>query len=92
MVLETIILATVFVSLISLVGVILVPLKEKTVESLMIIMISFATGTLFATAFLDALPEAIEKLNAPDALRFTLIGVIIFFIVEKFIRKTAQAG
>ncbi len=85
MVLELIILATVFVSLASLVGIFVIPLKEKTVSSLLIILISFATGTLLAGAFLDLLPEATELLAPEEVFKIALIGMLVFFIIEKFI-------
>src|SRR3989344_5757735 len=36
-------------------------------------------------AFLDLIPEALEKTDAHNALFTVLFGLIIFFIVEKFI-------
>ena len=48
---------------------------------------SFAAGTLLGAAFLDLLPEAVhegEKLGI-DIFLWTLIGIISFFILERFI-------
>ena len=85
MVLEIIILATVIVSLISLVGIFLLSLKPKTLDALLIVFISFATGAMFAGAFIDLLPEAMEKLDSKTASLTVLVGILVFFIVEKLI-------
>lgn len=85
MVLETIILATLLVSLVSLVGVVILSLKEKTLHAVIFILMSLATGTLFGSAFLDLIPESIEKINTHSALLTVLLGLIVFFIVEKLI-------
>ncbi len=85
MVLELIILATVIVSLISLVGIFLLSLKPKTLDALLTVFISFATGAMFAGAFIDLLPEAMEKLDSRTASLTVLVGILVFFIVEKLI-------
>ena len=85
MVLEQIILSTLLVSLVSLVGVFVLSLKHRTMHAFLFVLMSFATGTLFGSAFLDLIPEALEKTDAHNALFTVLFGLIIFFIVEKFI-------
>lgn len=48
--------------------------------------ISFATGTLLGAAFLGLIPHAVEELgNLTEVLLFVLIGLILFFILEKFV-------
>ncbi|HBL39602.1 TPA: ZIP zinc transporter [Candidatus Uhrbacteria bacterium] len=54
--------------------------------------LSFAAGTLLAVAFLDLMPEAIERLGEirggdviETALLFILLGFLLFFAIEKFI-------
>jgi len=48
--------------------------------------ISFATGTLLGAAFLSLIPHAAEKLGDLDlTLLMVLAGLIIFFILEKFV-------
>ncbi len=85
MVLDSIIIATLLVSLVSLVGVFVLSLKHKTMHALLFVLMSFATGTLFGSAFLDLIPESLEKIDAHNALFTVLAGLIIFFIVEKLI-------
>lgn len=86
MVLFTIILATILVSLVSLIGVIFLSLKEKrTLRAITLVLMGFATGTLFGSAFLDLIPEALEKLDKIAVFSIVLLGLVTFFVVEKFI-------
>lgn len=73
-------------SILSLGGSLLLLTKKKLTENFSNQLISFAAGVLLATAFLDLLPEA-KKIN-PDAELFaaTLLGFIVFFLAERFIR------
>ena len=50
-------------------------------------MVSFAVGGLFGDAFIHLLPEAFQKLGINVVTSsFVLLGVILFFILEKFLR------
>lgn len=80
-----IIAATVLVSLVSLIGILLLDLDKKTRNSIVYLILSFAVGSLLAAAFLDLLPEAVEKLETNTVFTVVLFGIIIFFILEMFI-------
>lgn len=43
---------------------------------------AFAAGALLAAAFVDLLPEAIEQSEATPILIFTMVGLILFFLLE----------
>jgi len=74
------------VSLVSLVGVFLLSLHDALLRKMLLPLVGFATGTLFANAFLHLLPEAIEAAENPlMPFSLTLAGIILFFIIEKFI-------
>ncbi len=80
----SIILATVLVSLISLVGILLIfnrPIKERFLR----ILISVSAGSLLSVVFLDLLPEAIEAEMYEPHLIFgvVLASIIFFFLFEK---------
>ena len=61
-------------------------LSDKKQKSLVSILISFATGTLLASAFLGLLPEAIEEIGEPHLLLpFVLGGILFFFFLEKLL-------
>jgi len=73
----------------------MITIREKTLDDLLFILIAFATGTIFASALFDLIPEALhhlEELNAGGAnvnesiiFIFIIIGYAIFFILERFI-------
>ncbi len=80
-----IIAATVAVSLISLVGIIVFGLGKKKAESFLFYMVSFSAGTLLGAAFFDLLPESAYMLDAHPALEIVLVGLLFAFIVEKLV-------
>lgn len=79
-----ILLAVVVVSLISFVGVVTVAVNKKHMRNLLLIFVSFAVGTLLGVSFLDLLPEAIAS-GIKSVFIFPLLGMVSFFILEKFI-------
>ncbi len=55
-------------------------------KKLIFIMVSFAVGGLLGDAFIHLIPESIEQLgSSASACFFVLVGMILFFILEKFI-------
>lgn len=85
MVLELIIAATVIVSLISLVGIVLFLTGKKKIDEILFFLISFSTGTLLGAAFFDLLPESVGTTGFAVALQFAFIGIIVTFCMEKLI-------
>ncbi len=80
--LYSILTATLVVSVVSFVGIFF---ASTFVHKVMRLMISFAAGALLATAFFDLLPEALETVDTKTALALTLGGMVIFFILDRFI-------
>lgn len=80
-----IILASVFaVSVISLLGIFSLLVREKLLEKLLFVLIAGAAGTLLGAAFLNLIPEALEG-GGPGVLSYVLFGVVSFFVLERFI-------
>ena len=48
-------------------------------------LISYSVGTLLGVALLALVPEALESLPAPAALRALLAGILGFFMLEKLV-------
>ena len=83
-VLLQILVAVFIVSLVSVLG-ILIFFREKTLNKILFYLVSFAAGTLLGAAFLDLLPEALEEGFRESVPVFILIGILSFFVLEKFL-------
>jgi zinc and cadmium transporter len=86
MLVETLaLLSVVFVSLVSLVGMLALMLNDKHLAKILLYLVSFAAGSLFGDAFIHLIPEAIEN-TSPGVLVSALIifGIIASFAVERF--------
>ena len=78
--------ASLFGSLFSLIGGIILLSKKLRVESIQRVAIPFAAGALFAAAFIDLLPEALDSdLATLNVMILVLVGLIGFFILERFL-------
>lgn len=76
--------AVIVVSLISLVGALTIAVNKKLLKKVLFTFVSFAVGTLLGVSFLDLLPEAMGY-GIKSVFVFPLLGIISFFILEKFI-------
>ncbi len=83
-VLLTIILATLIVSLISLLGAITLAIKKNLMKKLMMGLVALSAGALIGGAFLHLIPESIEEFGS-NILIYVLIGFTVFFLVEKIL-------
>lgn len=93
-ILASILIFTLLGSVVSLIGGILVLIKEKFALKISHFLSAFAAGTLLGAAFLDLLPEAeehMEKLRLDINLPlWALIGILTFFLLERFIHHHHQ--
>lgn len=72
-------------SLISLVGVFALGLQEKKLRSILLYLVSFSAGALLGDVFLHMLPEmSAAGFGVAEGFYF-LIGIVVFFLLEKFI-------
>ena len=79
----------------SLIGLFMISIREKTLDRILFILVAFATGTILASALFDLIPESIhhlEELNSGGAgiaenlvFVFIIFGFVIFFVIERFI-------
>jgi len=76
-----------FVSFVSLIGVLTLSVKIEHLKKILIYLISFSAGALIGDAFLHLLPEIVEESGAFEvkASLYVISGVVISFVVEKFI-------
>lgn len=79
-------LSVFIVSVVSLIGIFSVFIKLKKLNRFLLFFVSFSAGTLLGGAFLHLIPESLTEFGISNKLFiFILIGVIFFFILEKFI-------
>ena len=82
------ILAVAVVSLLSLIGVFAISLKETTLDRILFVLLSFSAGSILGAAYLDLLPEAVEFLGEEQlsiAVLYVTLGFLGFFFLERFI-------
>lgn len=79
-------LGVIVVSLVSLVGVFTLSIKEDTIKKYIFLLVSLAVGALLGDAFIHLIPEAFETSASPLAISLLVIaGIVVFFILEKFL-------
>lgn len=83
--LSYIIIFTFLGSVISLIGGVILLFKEKFAIKISHFLASFAAGALLGTAFFDLLPEASEHSGQMNIFLWTLMGILAFFLMERFI-------
>uniref|UniRef100_A0A7C6ENW1 ZIP family metal transporter n=1 Tax=candidate division WOR-3 bacterium TaxID=2052148 RepID=A0A7C6ENW1_UNCW3 len=75
------------VSLISFIGVLFISIKKDRLNKILLLLVSFAAGSLFGDALIHLLPEAFEQIdNSLKTSLLVITGIFIFFILEKFVR------
>ena len=87
-ILSYIIIFTLIGSVVSLLGGVLLLINQKFTLKVTHFLTAFAAGALLSTAFFDLLPEAQELLEDSDDINiflWTLVGILTFFILERFI-------
>lgn len=78
-------LATFIVSLLSLAGVISFAIKDNVLKKILLHLVGFAAGSLIGGAFIHLLPEAIEQSNSFNPFIYLLIGIILFYLMERLL-------
>ncbi|MEK6874302.1 MAG: ZIP family metal transporter [Nanoarchaeota archaeon] len=81
----TILFVVIIISLISFVGIVTLSIKKNVLHKALFYLVSFAVGSLLGTAFLDLLPEALQKGSSDIVFAFLIGGILISFIIEKFL-------
>lgn len=73
------------VSLVSLIGVLTLSLKQDFLRRTLFLLISLAAGALLGDAFIHIIPEAFEEANTTLVSILVLAGILTFFGLEKFL-------
>lgn len=86
-----IILSTFTISLIAFIGALVLFLKEKILNKILLVLVAFSAGALIGGAFLHLIPEAIleygvDEMKLMTLFSYLLAGFCMFFILEQLIR------
>jgi zinc and cadmium transporter len=75
------------VSLISLIGALTISIQTEKLKRTLFVLISFAAGALLGDVFFHLLPELIDPEAGlhPGMALWILFGIVLLFIIEKFI-------
>lgn len=60
-------------------------IPEARLQKLSSYLISIAGGTLLGAAFIGMLPKAVSLMDATKVFRWTMLGILAFFLLEKII-------
>jgi len=80
-----ILISNFLISLISLVGIVTLLIREKIFKKIIFLLISLSAGVLMGGAFLHLIPEILEKNKDPKIFLYVLVGFILFFFIEKIL-------
>ncbi len=73
------------VSLISLLGVFALGMSESFLAKALHYLISFSAGALLGDVFIHVIPEMSEAGFTPQTGIYFIVGIVIFFLLEKYI-------
>lgn len=86
-------LSVLIVSSIAFAGLFFLSVNDKVLKSIIFVLVSFSVGALFGDAFEHLIPEAFKSgISASKISGFILLGIIIFFVLEKFIHWRHSHG
>ncbi len=79
-------IASVIVSLISLIGIFALLISDNLLRKVIIFLIAFAAGGLIGGAFFDLIPEAAEYVrDIKELFVYVILGYLLFFMLEKYL-------
>ena len=77
--------STFLVSLVSLIGIFTLSLKDEMLNRILLLLVGFSAGAMMGGAFLHLLPESSEKITIMDAGIYLLTGFSLFFLIERIL-------
>ena len=80
-----IICATLVVSMVGLVGIFSLFTSEQILKKSIKVLVAFSAGALLGGGFFHLLAEALEKMTIIQTFSITLIGFLVFFILEEYL-------
>lgn len=78
-------IATVVISMFSLIGALTFTMKDKLLKKASLLLVAFSTGALLGGAFLHLLPEVLVEGEYLNTFIYVLLGIIVFYLLERFL-------
>lgn len=78
-------IATFIVSLISLIGIVFLGIKQDFLKKILLLLVGFSAGAMMAGALLHLLPEAAVSLSMQHIGLATICGFSLFFVLERVV-------
>lgn len=79
------VIATLAVSLVSFAGLFFLSSKQSVIKKIILSLVAFAAGSMLGAAFLHLIPEAAHEFDGETVFLYTLVGFILFLLVEKIL-------
>lgn len=79
--------STLIISLLALIGIIFLWLKEERLKKIVIYLVSFSAGALLGDVFLHLLPEMVEEGFTLKTSIFMLTWIVFWLVTEKVIHR-----
>jgi len=73
------------VSIISLIGIVTLTLRDELLGKIVLGLVGFSAGALMGGAFLHLMPEALEASESTLVFSYVIIGFIFFFLLERLL-------
>ncbi|MBI4176654.1 MAG: ZIP family metal transporter, partial [Candidatus Aenigmarchaeota archaeon] len=78
--------SVILVSLLSLIGIVTLAVRDRTLRKFLLLFVSFSAGALLGDAFIHLIPEAVESAGfTVEVSMYILLGIVVSFAVEKVI-------
>jgi len=79
-------ISVIIVSVISLIGVFTISIKDKFLHKILHFFVAFSVGALIGDVFLHLLPQSEEKFSNQLTSLGIFVGITLFFLLEKILR------
>lgn len=79
------IVATIIISLISLIGILAFLIKDNILKKVLFYIVAFSAGTLMGGALLHLIPEAFKSSLGELSLLIVILGFMLFFVLERLV-------
>lgn len=73
------------VSIISLIGVFTLTVRDENLNKILLGLVGFSAGALMGGAFLHLVPEALERAGSTTVFSYLILGFILFFLLERLL-------